>query len=156
MKEKQGEHPFGDVGQIIALIIFIIVWVLDSFFLRVSTMVAAYIPLYIRLIVALLVLAVSLYLLNASHKLVAGGRGPDRVITDGAFRFSRHPLYLGSVLFYLALTIFTLSIVSFVVWLAIFIFYDFIAGFEEKLLVSRFGEEYLSYRQKSGKWLPKI
>jgi len=34
MKEKEGEHPFGDAGQLISLGVFLVVWVGDSFFLR--------------------------------------------------------------------------------------------------------------------------
>jgi len=34
MKEKKGEHPFGDAGQLISLATFLIVWVTDSFFIR--------------------------------------------------------------------------------------------------------------------------
>ena len=156
MKEKQGEHPFGDTGQIIAFIVFMIIWVSDSFFLNYSTALTAYIPLYARSIAAFIILAVSLYLLNGSHKVVAGEHRPEKVIADGVFGHLRHPLYMSAVLFYLALVVFTLSIISFALWLAIFIFYNYIASYEEKLLEAKFGEEYILYRQKTGKWLPKL
>ena len=29
----KGEHPYGDLGQLILLVLFIAVWALDSFFL---------------------------------------------------------------------------------------------------------------------------
>ena len=156
MEEKQGEHPFGDTGQIIAFIIFLIIWVADSFFMKVSTMLTDYIPLYVRLIIAVVVFAISLYLLNASHKVVAGDHRPAKVISDGVFRYFRHPLYMSALLFYVALIASTLSIISFAFWIGIFIFYNYIAGYEEKLLEMKFGEEYISYRQKTGKWLPRI
>ena len=34
MKEKRGEHPFGDAGQFILLGLFLVVWIGDSFFLK--------------------------------------------------------------------------------------------------------------------------
>ncbi len=34
MEDKNGEHPFGDAGQLILLGLFLIVWVADSFFLK--------------------------------------------------------------------------------------------------------------------------
>jgi protein-S-isoprenylcysteine O-methyltransferase Ste14 len=156
MKEKQGEHPFGDAGQLIAFGIFVIVWVADSFFFKISTNLTVYMPLYARLIIAVVIFSVSLYLLAASHKVVAGENRPEKVISDSVFKYVRHPLYMSVILFYLALISSTLSIISFVLWVGIFIFYNYIAGYEEKLMEIKFGEEYISYRQKTGKWLPKI
>jgi len=143
MKEKQGEHPFGDAGQLIALALFIIVWIADSFFLKFSTILTTYVPSFIQLIVAVVIFAVSLYLLAASHKVIAGEHRPEKVICDGVFKYIRHPLYMSAILFYLALIVSTLSIISFVLCAVIFIFYNYIAG-------------YLSYKQKTGKWLPKV
>ncbi len=74
----------------------------------------------------------------------------------GGFRYIRHPLYLGCVLIYLGLTIATLSIISFVLFLVIFIFYNYIAGYEEKLLDAKIGEEYKEYKKRTGKWIPTI
>ena len=156
MKEKQGEHPFGDTGQIIAFIIFIIVWILDSFLVKISTRLNAYVPFYVRTIVTIIIFSISLYLLGASHKLITGEHRPDKVISDGVFRYIRHPLYMSAVLFYLGLAVSSLSIISFAFWLGIFIFYNYIASYEEKLLELKYGEEYILYRQKTGKWLPRI
>ena len=156
MKEKQGEHPFGDAGQLIALGLFLIIWAADSFFLKFSTALAAYVPLYLRLIIMLAVFAVSLYLLKTSHKVVADDHRPAGVISDGVFKYLRHPLYMSVILFYLALIASTLSVISFVLWVAIFIFYNYIAGYEEKLMEMKFREEYAAYKMKTGKWLPKI
>ena len=51
MAEKNGEHPFGDTGQLILLGVFSVVWIGDSFFLHISTFLSAYIPLLLRLLV---------------------------------------------------------------------------------------------------------
>jgi protein-S-isoprenylcysteine O-methyltransferase Ste14 len=156
MKEKQGEHPFGDAGQLIAFGLFIIIWVMDSFFLKISVNAAGYVSLYVRLIVAAIIFGISFYLLKSSHNVVAGENRPEKVITGGVFKYLRHPLYMSVILFYLALIASTLSIISFILWVAIFIFYNYIAGYEEKLMEMKFGEEYKSYRQKTGKWLPGV
>jgi len=156
MKEKQGEHPFGDAGQLIAFGIFVIAWVADSFFLEFSTQLTSYVPFYVRTIIALVIFAVSLYLLSASHNVVAGENRPQRVIAGGVFKYLRHPLYMSAILFYLALVVSTLSIISFAIWIAIFLLYNYIAGYEEKIMEMKFGEEYISYKQKTGKWLPKL
>jgi protein-S-isoprenylcysteine O-methyltransferase Ste14 len=43
-----------------------------------------------------------------------------------------------------------------VLWVAIFIFYNYLASHEEKLLEAKFGESYRSYQEKTGKWLPRM
>jgi protein-S-isoprenylcysteine O-methyltransferase Ste14 len=108
------------------------------------------------MIIAIVIFAMSLYLLAASHKVVAGENRPEKVISDSVFKYVRHPLYMSVILFYLALITLTLSIISFVLWVGIFIFYNYIAGYEEKLMEMKFGEEYAAYKLKTGKWLPKF
>ncbi len=155
MKEKQGEHPFGDAGQLIALALFLIVWAIDSFFLKSSTFLSSQVPLYIRLIILAAALVAGIYLAKSGHGVVEGEQRPESVVSTGAFRYVRHPLYLASVLFYVGLAVSTASLIGLALAVAIFIFYDYIAGYEEKLMEMKFGDEYRLYKQKTGKWLPK-
>jgi len=37
----------------------------------------------------------------------------------------------------------------------IFLFYDHIAGYGERLLLERFGDEYRDYMKTTGKWVPR-
>ena len=60
MKEKNGEHPFGDTGQLISLGVFVVVC--DSFFLRQSTVLSNYVPLYLRIVIFGLALITAVYL----------------------------------------------------------------------------------------------
>jgi protein-S-isoprenylcysteine O-methyltransferase Ste14 len=78
------------------------------------------------------------------------------VVTTGAFRYVRHPLYLASILTYFGLTVSTGSISSLVLFIGIFVFYNYIAGYEEKLMDKKFGDEYKKYKKKTGKWVMKI
>lgn len=155
MKAKEGEHPRGDAGQLVLFVLFMAVWIVDSFFLRLSAGLSGRVPLAARLVPAALIIALSLYLVRAGHAAVGHGARPPGVIATGAFRLVRHPLYLGSALFLLGLAVSTLSLPSLLVWLAIALFYDFIAGYEERLLEARYGEEYRSYRSVTGKWIPR-
>ncbi len=144
-----GEHTFGDAGQIIFFIIFIAVWVLDSFVFKYSIFLKEYIPLLIHLPISILILALSVILSRAGIKTVFGKvREKPQVISTGVFSIVRHPIYLGSILLYLGLVIFTLSILSFLIWILIFIFYYLISRYEEKLLVERFGRVYEDYKKK--------
>ncbi len=156
MKERNGEHPFGDAGQIILFVLFMIVWVADSFWLKMSTFPAASIPLYIRIAVAVVALIVALMLVKSGHRVAGKQNDPGAVVSDGAFAYRRHPLYLGSILAYFCLTVFTASLFSLGMLVVIFVFYNYIAGYEEKLLEARYGDDYVRYRRDTGRWIPKV
>jgi len=112
MKEKDGEHPFGDAGQLILLVLFLIVWIVDSFFLRTSTLLSDDIPLYSRLVFLGLALATGAYLSMSGHDKTCREQRGTKVVSSGAFRYVRHPLYLACLLFYLGLAVSTASIFS--------------------------------------------
>jgi protein-S-isoprenylcysteine O-methyltransferase Ste14 len=156
MKEKNGEHPFGDAGQLILLGVFLVVWVGDSFFLHASTFLAEYAPLVVRLAVCGLALVAAVYLARSGHVVVSGEQRPTRVVATGAFRYVRHPLYLASMLAYLGLAIATASLFSLAVLVGMFVFYNAIAGYEERLLEAKCGEEYRQYKRRTGKWAPRV
>ena len=156
MKEKNGEHPFGDAGQLILLAFFLVVWVGDSFFLRKSTFLADVVPLGIRLVILVLSLMTATLLFRSGHVVVSHEHRPTDIVSTGAFRYVRHPLYLGCLLFYMGLAVSTVSLFSLALLVLIFVFYNYIAGYEEKLLVQSFGERYSSYKKNTGKWMPRI
>ena len=68
----------------------------------------------------------------------------------------RHPLYLASILTYLGLAVSMVSPFSLLLFAGIFVFHNYIASYEEKLLDARFGEEYRKYKRRTGKWVPRI
>jgi protein-S-isoprenylcysteine O-methyltransferase Ste14 len=156
MKEKSGEHPFGDAGQLISLGVFLILWVGDSFFLRKSIFLSAYVPLCIRLVILGFTLIIAVFLFKSGHVVVSHNERPKGVMVTGAFQYVRHPLYLASILTYLGLTVSTMSIFSFVLLVGVFIFHDYIASYEERVLEMKFGEEYVRYKKRTGKWVPGI
>lgn len=156
MKQKNSEHPFGDLGQLISLGLFLIVWVGDSFILCKSTFLSDYVPLSIRLVILGLALITATYLFKSGHVVVRHEGSPSSVVSTGAFRYVRHPLYLASILTYLGLTISTMSLLSVALLVGIFIFHDHIASYEEKLLEASLGEEYRNYKKSTGKWVPRI
>jgi protein-S-isoprenylcysteine O-methyltransferase Ste14 len=155
MKKREGEHPYGDTVQLVLLGLFLVVWVGDSFFVKASTFLSDYVPLYLRLIVLCLCLAVALWLFKFGHVVVSAEKPAQGLVVTGVFRHVRHPLYLASILTYAGLMVSTLSLLSLALLVLIFAFYDYIAGYEERQLAGRFGQEYEGYRQRTGKWIPK-
>jgi protein-S-isoprenylcysteine O-methyltransferase Ste14 len=144
-----GEHKLGDAGQLILLVIFLIVWILDSFVLRFSTFFNENLRWYVTVIPGIIILAIAGYFTWAGLKIVFFEiRETPKVITKGVFSMVRHPVYLGSILAFLGLIVMTLSLLSFIIWLIIIIFYYFISRYEEKLLLARFGKEYEDYMKE--------
>jgi protein-S-isoprenylcysteine O-methyltransferase Ste14 len=134
--------------------LFLVVWSFDSFSWRLTTFVAELVPLPFRLIVLALGLAAATLLVRSGHRVIAHGRPAAEVVTSGAFRYVRHPLYLGSLLFYLGLALSTASLAALALAVGIFVFYDHITSYEETWLEARHGEAYRSYRARTGKWWP--
>jgi protein-S-isoprenylcysteine O-methyltransferase Ste14 len=151
-----GELAFRVAGELILCALFLAVWVGDSFFLRISTFFSPAVPLAMRLVLSGLIVVPAVCLVRAGHAAVPHEQRPEDVIATGAFRYVRHPLYLGSILTYVGLAISTLSILSLALCAVIFLFYDFLASYEEKLLEARFGVTYQAYRKRTGKWFPSI
>jgi protein-S-isoprenylcysteine O-methyltransferase Ste14 len=156
IKEKKGEHPWGDTGQLILIVLFLLVWAVDSFLLRLSTFLSERIPLYFRLGFLVILLVIAILLFRSTHFVTDEGKRPNKVIKTGAFRYVRHPLYLASMLVCLGLVVSTASLLSMAAFVGIFVFYDFIASYEERFLTNEFGDQYTKYKRKTGKWVPRI
>jgi protein-S-isoprenylcysteine O-methyltransferase Ste14 len=144
-----GEHAFSDMGQLIFLVVFLVVWIADSFVFKYSTFLTQYVSNYIRVPIALIVLVISGLLAWTGLKIVfRETREEPQVITTGVFSIVRHPVYLSSILLYLGFILLSLSLLSVLVWFIIIIFYYQISRYEEKLLTQRFGSAYEKYMKK--------
>jgi protein-S-isoprenylcysteine O-methyltransferase Ste14 len=152
-----GEHKYGDLWQFIVFVIFLTVWISDSFIFHYSDFLRQYINLSIRLIFGLAVLLISAYLAFSGLKIIFGKiREKPEIVREGVFGVIRHPIYLGAILFYIGLFIFTLSLLSLAVIFIIMILYIYLARYEEKLLIKHFGDSYRAYMKNVPGWLPRI
>lgn len=152
-----GEHALTDIGQMVGCVLFFMVWVIDSFVLNFSTFASGYIPVYIRYPLAAILLLMSLYLAVKGLKIVFGEvREPPSVIKKSVFGWVRHPVYLSELVLYLGLFFITVSLFSLLVVVIVFLFLNYVATVEEKMLEERFGDEYKEYKKSVGKWFPKV
>lgn len=150
-----GEHTFGDRGQLILLVIFLLIWISDSFFIKYSTISPDSIPSIVRMIIGFPILIISGIFAKYGLRIVFGEvRDKPKIIEKGVFKIVRHPIYLGSILLYLGLTILTCSIASAILWIIIVIFYYYISKFEEKLLLKEFGRDYEKYMERVPMLIP--
>ena len=82
-------------------------------------------------------------------------RNVQRLVTYGIFSWSRNPLYNGNFLVWMGF-----CVISGVMWflpIAVLLFgaeYGFIVRYEEGVLESTFGREYLDYKNCVPRWLP--
>jgi protein-S-isoprenylcysteine O-methyltransferase Ste14 len=76
------------------------------------------------------------------------------IISDGVYRFSRNPIYLGLTLIYLGLTCLFNSVwfLPFLPLVLMAIHYGVILR-EEHYLENKFGEEYLNYKRRVRRWI---
>lgn len=80
-------------------------------------------------------------------------RDVQRLVTYGAFAWCRNPLYVGNFLAWIGFTV--VSGVNWFIPVAIVIFaieYTLIVRYEEGVLESIFGQEYLSYKARTPRW----
>jgi protein-S-isoprenylcysteine O-methyltransferase Ste14 len=83
-------------------------------------------------------------------------RTVQRLVTYGIFSWMRNPLYVGNFLIWIGFTV-----ISGVLWfipVAIVLFaieYTLIVRYEEGVLESIFGAEYLEYKARTPRWLPR-
>jgi protein-S-isoprenylcysteine O-methyltransferase Ste14 len=156
MKEIRGEHPFGDAGQLILAAVFLIVWVGDSFFFHWTTFLADSVPNLIRNALLGVALIITFILFMTGRFVISEKERPNYVVDTGPFHYVRHPIYLAALMAYIGTAISSLSLLSLALLIPIFIFYNYIASYEEKLLESKFGEPYRAYERRTGKWLPRL
>jgi protein-S-isoprenylcysteine O-methyltransferase Ste14 len=154
---RDGEHPQGDLGQLILLGVFLIMWILDSFVFRFSTVPPRFLPLGARLAAAGTMLFFAVVLAGKGHAVISEENlRQGRLVKDGVFARVRHPLYLAALLFYLALAVATVSLASLAVLAATFVFYNIIAAYEEDFLLRKHGREYGEYSRKVRRWVPRL
>jgi protein-S-isoprenylcysteine O-methyltransferase Ste14 len=76
------------------------------------------------------------------------------LITNGAFRISRNPMYLGFVLILIGIALLVGSLTPYLVILVFPILIDRIyVAVEERMLAEKFGAEWEEYKRSARRWL---
>ncbi len=139
-------HPYADLGQAILLLVFLVVWITDSFFVKYSILFSDYSFLFIRIPLAMAVLFIAVYLAKQGLSFVYSEvRNKPSVIRKGVFGIVRHPVYLGAILLYPVFLLVSLSIIATLIWIIVILFYCYLCKYEEKQLLKKYGKEYEIY-----------
>ena len=79
---------------------------------------------------------------------------PPRLVTDGLYRYVRHPLYTAGLVFIWLLPIMTCNLLALNLGLTAYVFVG--AYFEERKLLLDFGEAYAEYRKRTPMLIPGL
>jgi protein-S-isoprenylcysteine O-methyltransferase Ste14 len=79
------------------------------------------------------------------------------LITDGIFKYIRHPMYLSQLIWAIAQILLIQNWIAGLSSIILFFpFYLLRIGAEEKMLLDRFGTQYRKYEKRTGRLFPKI
>ena len=146
------ENPINDRVQVIFVLVFLIVWGIDSSLLHFLRLFSGVTYLSISVPIGVVSFVTGVYFVKKSEAVVFGNT-EGKVIDMGVYGIVRHPMYFGELLILLGFSISTLSILSFIVWVVFFIFLDRMATYEEKDLTRILGQQYIDYKRKVRKWI---
>ncbi|MFW9856123.1 MAG: methyltransferase family protein [Candidatus Thorarchaeota archaeon] len=147
------EHPRGHQIQGFCFILFFVVWILDTFVLKMT--LSGFIPPIISFLLFCLGLIGAAFFIKASHDNVLA-TVPTSIVTDGVYGYLRHPMYGGTLLIYLSFSILSMSLISLIPLTFSLALYDIIASYEEKELENDLGSEYSLYKASVHRWFPLI
>jgi len=106
-----------------------------------------------------LVMTVSVVLIAIGLSLLAVGwatvyRGRDRLVTDGIYRYLRHPQYLGLMLIVFGFNIMWPTVLTLLMAPVLIVMYLRLARREDEELATFFGETFLDYAARTRAFLP--
>ncbi|MCR6097305.1 isoprenylcysteine carboxylmethyltransferase family protein [Salipaludibacillus agaradhaerens] len=79
---------------------------------------------------------------------------PDLLVTEGLYKRTRNPMYLGFLIMLLGLAVVLGSLSPFIVVVGFFIITNlWYIRFEERMLEKKFGETYRAYKKSVRRWL---
>ncbi len=79
---------------------------------------------------------------------------PPRFVTDGLYRWVRHPLYTCSLLFLWLMPVMSWNLLA--LNLGVTLYFIIGSRFEEEKLLDEFGEAYAEYRRRTPAFLPRL
>ncbi|MFX1364952.1 MAG: methyltransferase family protein [Promethearchaeota archaeon] len=154
-KGHEREVPNAHIYHSILPIVFVLVWFLDSNIFRFSIFLNDYVPFVIRLILCIIILALSFTFIFLSHRTLFKSHQPSNsLIITGILKYTRNPMYFGILLIYVAFIFLSISLISIGLFIIVFLVYNWMVNFEQKILENMFGDEFLEYKKRVPKWFP--
>ena len=151
------EFPRAHLYHSLLPVIFIIVWVIDTIFLSLTVWLNYFVPLVLRIVLFVLFFGLALSFIQLSHKVLFKENEPsETLLIKGILKRTRNPMYFGILLVYFSFILLSISVICIGLFVGVIILYYKMVNFEEDILEEMFGKEYIEYRKKVPKWIPKI
>jgi protein-S-isoprenylcysteine O-methyltransferase Ste14 len=83
-------------------------------------------------------------------------REDHQLITHGIYRFVRHPIYLGVIIAFIGIAVYTSSLYGLLAFSALIPVFLNRIRMEERLLTEEFGDEYRTYKEATSKLSPFV
>jgi len=143
----------GPTGVVVSLILLVIAIWLDKY-LNLPPIIQND-SLRLGIFLASCVLAVVIIVWSVKS-LPALDRG-NKLCTSGAFKYFRHPLYAAFLsVFDFGLALYLNSVV-YIIWaIALHPVWHWVIGYEEKLMIGVFGQDYIDYQNRTGRFFPRL
>lgn len=109
----------------------------------------------VALVVAALALALgAIVALRRAQTAVEPWKPTSALVTDGVYRFTRNPIYLGFALVYVGVALWYASALALALLLPLLALVELgVIRREERYLDGLFGEAYLAYRARTRRWI---
>jgi len=80
----------------------------------------------------------------------------EKLVTDGLYRFLRHPQYLGFMMITVALLIHWPTLITVLMWPVLLFTYVKLAKKEDGYLAKKYGKLFTDYKAKTGGFIPSF
>lgn len=85
-----------------------------------------------------------------------GSQTGQSIVTEGPYRWVRHPLYSVGTVFWIALSLVLANWAILLMSVLIFVFIVRRTRIEEEKLIEAFGQRYDAYRTTTGRFMPRL
>ncbi len=147
-------HPQTHMRISLSLILNITTILLDIFVFRVSKNFTEFIHPIIRLILFISFAGLSIYILKLTQHTVYNNS--QKLIDTGVYAFTRNPMYLAGLILNFSFILLSMSLLALIPFTITLLLYNNMVNFEEQKLEEKLGQEFLEYKKKVKKWIPKI
>lgn len=156
IKEKIRRSPFLlAIGWLILPILFLVLTTIINLAIKLPIWTS---PLLIVLGLLLIVLGLvcrysTFKRLVPLNKSIKSDYVPEQFTTDGIFKSSRNPAYVGIMLMFIGSFLLAINLLMIIVVIIIFVWLNNQINNEEKVLTQKFGKPYIEYKNKTPRWI---